>query len=94
MKHTAKRRTFAHRPFPIGITSFYKEVANRLFVQQRLPLSGLYHYIMCAALCQFAALGRLLFCLNFRRQKSRLVVLDKATEMAIMEIQRALPISG
>ena len=32
MKHTAKRKALAHRPFPIGITSFCKEVANRLFV--------------------------------------------------------------
>jgi hypothetical protein len=59
MKHTAKRKALAHRPFPIGITSFCKEVANRLFVQQRPPLSGHVQYIISAALCQFAAFGRL-----------------------------------
>jgi len=46
MKHTAKRKALAHRPFPIGITSFCKEVANRLFVQQRPPLSGHVQYII------------------------------------------------
>ena len=34
MKHTAKRRAFARRPFPICITSLLREVADR-HIQQR-----------------------------------------------------------
>ena len=51
MKHTAKRRACALRLSPIGITSFCKEVANRLFVSQRPCPSGarvFYHKIACA----------------------------------------------
>ena len=34
MKHTAKRRAFARRPFPICITSLLREVADS-HIQQR-----------------------------------------------------------
>lgn len=35
MKHTAKRRAFARRPFPIRITSLLREVADRHIQQRR-----------------------------------------------------------
>ena len=69
MKHTAKRKALAHRPFPIGITSFCKEVANRLFVSQRpVPLWGQGYFIILCWICQF------LYPFDAKR---RFVLLDK-----------------
>ena len=50
MKHIAKRKARAQRPFPICITPFRKGVANRR-LQQRLPL----FYGFCRILSIFAA---------------------------------------
>lgn len=57
MMHTAKRRACALRLSPIGITSFCKEVANRLFVSQRpVPLWGQGYFIIFCWICQFSYL--------------------------------------
>ena len=53
IKHTRKRRACAQRPFPIGITSLLREVANRLYVTApRVPFGTVYP-TMRAAFCQF-----------------------------------------
>lgn len=53
MKHTRKRRAFAQRPRPIGITPFLGGVANRRIQQRPGPHKGLFYFTGCAAICQF-----------------------------------------
>ena len=73
MRHSRKRRTFAQRLFPIGLTPFSGSGQPPLYVQRTsrdMPgnsLRSCFHRIICAAFCQFPPVltGRA-FSLRFR----------------------------
>lgn len=50
MKHTGKRRAFAQRPCPIGLTPFLGGVANRRIQQRPGPPQGGFYILPDAPL--------------------------------------------